>query len=142
MKKNDVDVKFVANNLNLEVIDTRYSKHYNDCIDNKTVKTTLQGDGFASIITVISINKKGESENLEVEKLEVKSNFKKIIFEDKLIEAVNITKGDKKYTLVIAHQDYASPTDSFNADGCIGFGNVVMFNRSDGEERIGKVLMC
>ena len=140
-EKNDVDVKFVANNLNLEVIDTRYSKHYNDCIDNKTVKTTLQGDGFASIITVISTNKKGETENLEVEKLEVKSNFKEIIFEDKLIEAVNITKGDKKYTLVIAHQDYASPTDSFNADGCIGFGNVVMFNRSNGEERIGKVLM-
>lgn len=140
-EKNDVDVKFVANNLNLEVMDTRYSKHYNDCIDNKTVKTTLQGDGFASIITVISTNKKGETENLEVEKLEVKSNFKEIIFEDKLIEAVNITKGDKKYTLVIAHQDYASPTDSFNADGCIGFGNVVMFNRSNGEERIGRVLM-
>ena len=83
-----------------------------------------------------------EAEKLEVEKLEVKSNFKGITFEDKLIEAINITKGDRKYTLVVAHQDYASPTDSFNADGCIGFGKLVVFNRRKNEERIGKVLLC
>ena len=74
--------------------------------------------------------------------MEVKSNFKGITFEDKLIEAINITKGDRKYTLVVAHQDYASPTDSFNADGCIGFGKLVVFNRRKNEERIGKVLLC
>ncbi|WP_353890054.1 hypothetical protein, partial [uncultured Clostridium sp.] len=94
-----------------------------------------------SVITVISTNPINNKNELKVEKLEVKSNFKGIIFEDKLIEAINIQKGDKKYTVVMAHQDYASPTDSFNADGCIGFGQLVVFNRKKNEERIGKVLL-
>ena len=139
--KSEVDVKFISKGIAFEINDSKYSKHYNDYEENKVIKTSLKETGFASIITVISTNEISNKEELNVEKLEVKSNFKGIIFEDKLIEAINVKSGEKKYTIVIAHQDYASPTDSFNADGCIGFGQVVVFNRTKGEERIGKVLI-
>ncbi|WP_051993170.1 hypothetical protein [Clostridium sartagoforme] len=125
----------------MNIKETRYSKHYNEYEMKETLVTEVSADGFASIITVISTNSKENYEKAKVQKLKVKSNFKGIIFEDKLIEAINIEKGQKKYTVVVAHQDYASPTDSFNADGCIGFGQVVVFNRSKNEERIGKVLV-
>lgn len=140
-KNNYTEMLFVNKDLNFEINKTRYSKHYNQFEMKDTVKTELDKSGFASNITVISTNKLGNEEEIYVEKLEVKSNFKDIIFKDELIEAVNITKGSKKYTVVLAHSDYASPTDSFNADGCIGFGQVVVFNRSNNENRIGKVLI-
>lgn len=140
-EKNYTDLCFLANNIDLNIKETRYSKHYNEYEMKETLVTEVSADGFASIITVISTNSKENYEKAKVQKLKVKSNFKEIIFEDKLIEAINIEKGQKKYTVVVAHQDYASPTDSFNADGCIGFGQVVVFNRSKNEERIGKVLV-
>ena len=90
---------------------------------------------------MIALNPAGSTKQVTVEKLPVSSNFKNIIFEDKLIEALNITKGTQKYTVVVAHQEYASPTDTFCADGCTGFGNVVVFNRSAGEDTIGKTLV-
>ncbi|MDV4149801.1 alginate lyase family protein [Clostridium sp. AL.422] len=140
-EKNYTDVCFIAKDMNFNVKETRYSKHYNQYENKETLITEHVADGFSSVITVISTNSKEKYKKIEVEKLDVKSNFKGIIFEDKLIEAINIQKDNKKYTVVVAHQDYASPTDSFNADGCIGFGQVVVFNRSNKEERIGKVLL-
>jgi hypothetical protein len=44
------------------------------------------------------------------------------------------------FTVVVAHQEYASPTDTFCADGCTGFGTVVVFDRGKGETEIGTAL--
>lgn len=139
--KNHVEMIFVGNEIKKEIIDSKISRHYNLMENNRAVKTSVEGEGFKSIITVISTSPAEDYKKLEVEKIPVRSTFKNIIFEDKLIEAVTIKKEDKKYTVVIAHQEYASPTDTFEADGCIGFGNVVVFDRAAGENRIGKVMM-
>lgn len=139
--KNIVEMCFASKGVTKEIVSSKYSKHYNEFEENKAVKTSLGEEGFASIITVISTNPSGKEESISVEKVSVRSNFKNIIFEDNLIEAITITKGERRYTAVFAHQDYASPTDSFNANDCIGFGQVVVFNNSKGEKRIGKVLL-
>jgi len=139
--KNKVELCFISNGITKEIINSKYSKHYNEFEKNEAVKTNLSAHGFASIITVISTNELDKEESISVEKVPVHSNFKDIIFEDKLIEAIKITKGERSYTAVFAHQDYASPTDSFKANDCIGFGQVVVFNSGKGENRIGKVLV-
>lgn len=139
--KNKAELCFISNGLTKEIIDSKYSKHYNEFDENKAIKTELSANGFASVITIISTNELDKTESISVEKVPVHSNFKDIIFEDKLIEAIKITKGERSYTAVFAHQDYASPTDSFKANDCIGFGQVVVFNNGKGETRIGKVLV-
>lgn len=139
--KNKVEMYFASKGLTKEIISSKYSKHYNEFEPNEAVKTSFSADGFGSIITVISTNEADKEESIKVEKVPVHSNFKNIIFEDKLIEAISIKKGEKSYTAVFAHQDYASPTDSFTANNCIGFGQVVVFNNSKAENKIGKVLL-
>lgn len=140
-EKNSVSLQIVGGCHSCSLIPTRLSRHYNQAEDNLTLMAETQGNGFTSVFTVIALNPAGSTEQVTVEKLPVSSNFKNIIFEDKLIEALNITKGTQKYTVVVAHQEYASPTDTFCADGCTGFGNVVVFNRSAGEDTIGKTLV-
>ncbi len=139
--KNRAEIHLVGGELTSSLIPTRLSRHYNQAEGNITLKTELHGKGFTSVFTVISLNPADDKEKTVVEKIPVRSNFKNIIFENRIIEALNIKKGAQKYTVVIAHQEYASPTDTFYADGCTGFGNVVIFDRTAGETTIGKTLI-
>lgn len=139
-EKNRVRLVPLRNDLNMNLIPTRLSRHYNCTENNVTLETEFSGDGFASAFTVIALDSPDGEETLSVKKIPVRSNFKHIVFEDRLIEAVNIKKGDRIYTVVVAHQEYASPTDTFDAGGCTGFGNAVIFDRSAGETEIGTVL--
>ncbi|HKM08591.1 MAG TPA: heparinase II/III-family protein, partial [Sphaerochaeta sp.] len=136
-KLNDVETCLLAPDCESSIIPTRISRHYNETEANQTIKTEVSGEGFTSLFTIISINKPNGFIPLQVKKVPVASNFKGIVFPPSLIEAVNISKGEASYTVVIAHQEWASPTDTFNADGCIGFGNVVVFDRTKGEEVSG-----
>ncbi|MGH0054422.1 MAG: heparinase II/III family protein, partial [Sphaerochaetaceae bacterium] len=119
---------------------TRLSRHYNELSENKTLVSEIASEGFASLFTLISIYRSGEVLPVKFKKELVFSNFKKIQFPDSMIEAVSITKGEEAYTIVLAHQEWASPTDTFTADGCVGFGSLVVFNRARGEQEIGSRL--
>jgi hypothetical protein len=90
---------------------------------------------------VIALSETDARIPLIVEKISVCSNFKGIVFDDSQIEALTIKHGEKHYTLVIAHEEYASPTDTFLADGCTGFGMAVVFDRNKEETEIGTVLL-
>jgi hypothetical protein len=78
---------------------------------------------------VLALNGIEEQKSLHVEKLPVMSHFKGIQFRDEEIEALTIRFGPEHFTVVIAHQEYASPTDTFLTDGCMGFGSAVVFDR-------------
>lgn len=134
---NDVETCLLSPNGESIIIPTRISRHYNEAQANQTIKTEVTGNGFTSLFSVISINKPTEFMPVQVVKVPVLSNFKSIVFSSSLIEALTISKGENSYTVVIAHQEWASPTDTFNADGCTGFGNVVVFDRSKAEEGSG-----
>ncbi|WP_320128082.1 heparinase II/III family protein [uncultured Sphaerochaeta sp.] len=137
---NDVEFCLLSPDGASGIIPTRVSRHYNECKDNKTIVTKITQEGFASLFTVISINKPNVFSPLVVKKVPVRSNFKGIVFPDYQIEAVTLFKGDSSYTVAVAHQEWASPTDTFLADGCTGFGNVVVFDRTKQEKEIGTCL--
>lgn len=111
------------------IIDGEFSPHYNAKVPTKVVKAEWKAKGFSSQWTVISVNKMdcactnngkkatSDFEKITVESVPVLSNFKNGYFPRESIEAVKISKGKKEYTVVIAHKEYASPTDTFCAGG-------------------------
>ena len=82
-----------------------------------------------------------DTRTLVVEKPEVRSSFKNIRFSDKQVEALNIRLGEQRFTVVVAHEEYASPTDTFSVGDCVGFGSTVVFDRAAGEKEAGTVLV-
>jgi len=117
------------------------SRHYNQEEPSSKITTTFHGKGFVGAFTVLALSDPGAERKLRVEKLPVTSTFKGITFSDSQIQALNIFYGEAHYTVVVAHEEFATPTDTFNADGCIGFGNCVVFDRTAGETEIGTVLL-
>lgn len=121
-----------------ELKPTRLSRHYNEAEDNVMLETIVEAEGFCSVFAVIALDQSGKEENFTVEKLPVRSNFKDIQFDDSMIEALRIAKGGRTYTVVVAHREFASPTDTFNTGGCTGRGEAVVFTGEETE--IGTVL--
>lgn len=138
--RNHAELIFATEGVEKKLVPSKLSRHYNKEEDNICLKTNIRANGFKSIITMISLCDPDRVEKAEVRKIEVKSNFKGIVFGDDFIEAVSIKKDGREYVAVVAHQEYASPTDTFLAGGCTGFGQVVIFDRAEGEDRIGTVL--
>ncbi|MDR1209561.1 MAG: heparinase II/III family protein [Clostridiales bacterium] len=134
------DVRFHASELSAKVIDSRVSPHYNLSVPNKAVETTVKAGGFGSAYAFFALSPAGKRKALNVEKLPVHSTFKGIRFADASVEAFSVVFGERHYTLVFAHKEYASPTDTFKTDGCVGFGQTVVFDRLAGETSIGTVL--
>lgn len=138
--KNEAQILLLCPNGKSEKIATRLSRHYNAVENNETVKTEWKAKESTFMFTVISINKAGEFEEVKAELVPLRSNFKNWTFNDSQIQALKITKGKKDYVVVVAHEEYASPTDTYLVDGCIGFGNVTVFNKAAGETEIGTML--
>ena len=118
----------------------RVSRHYNHAVENEVLETAIQGNGFAGVFSVLALDPAGAEEAVTVEKLPVMSNFKGIQFADKEIEALRVRKGGRSWVVVVSHMEYASPTDTFHAGGCNGFGGVVVFDEGAGERETGTVL--
>lgn len=139
-ERNEAQFLMIAPDSSTEKIKTRLSRHYNYVEENETLKTQWTSREFSYQFTVISINKAGEFEEVKAELLPVRSNFKNWEFKDYQIQALKIQKGKKDFLVVVGHEEYATPTDTFSTDGCVGFGNAVVFNRAAGETEIGTVL--
>lgn len=130
---------YLSPEIRMEKIKTRISRNYNQAELNDTIKTSFSGNGFASAITVIHGGVKGKLEDIKVEKIPVSSALKKTTYPFAMAEAIRIEKMDKTYVVVICHQEVNSPTDLVEADGCLGFGNVIVFDKSETTE-VGTVL--
>lgn len=120
--------------------DTRVSRHYNEWTPAKGVETEFSAAGSGCAYTVLTIGDRGGDRALSVEKLPVYSNFKHIQFQDNEIEALEIRFGEQYCLVAVAHREYASPTDTFLAGGCVGFGSAVAFDLARGEIETGTVL--
>ena len=95
------------------------------------------GDGFVSMITVIS----KEALDVQTEKVPVISALKRITYEDRQAEALRLTVGatGAQYVISICHEEVNSPTDLIEVDGCLGYGNVIVFDKNR-ETLVGTVL--
>lgn len=56
-----------------------------------------------------------------------------------MAEGLKIEKNGKEYVLIICHQEVISATDLEEADGCIGYGMVIVFDKSI-DNKVGTVL--
>ena len=115
----------------------RLSRHYNSCESAPFTETETASDGFLSVFTVISTDRRDAECPVQITKLPVFSNFKEIRFQDDQIEGLRIRKGNRSWVVVVAHEEYVSPTDTFRCGGCTGFGQVVVFDETAGEKLIG-----
>ena len=122
-----------ASSLSCSMIPSSISRHYNQKADNKAVSMKLCAEGSASLWTIFDFS----GDEAEAELLDVRSNFKGITFSHETIEAVSVVSGEKDLVIVCAHKEYASPTDTFLAGGCSGFGSLTYFDRKAGEREIG-----
>lgn len=113
-----------------EMIDTRISRHYNQAVERKSIRVRKDGNGFTSLLTVICAGEAGAAEGVKVTKLPVKSALKGIYYPSAMAEALKIEAHGTEYVVVICHQEVNSPTDLVEVDGCLGFGNVIVFDKS------------
>ena len=119
--------------LDISVQPSRISRHYNQWDDNAALSTKFAADGFASLWTVFDF----APDKAEARLVDVESNFKGTTFSHDTIEAVEIVSESRSIVVVSAHMEYASPTDTFLAAGCTGFGSLTWFDRNAGETEIG-----
>lgn len=117
-----------------EIMDSYISRHYNRREKNKALCVKSSAEGFTSVFTVFDLRNSG---TLECGLAEVKSNFKGITFTPDQIEALTLKDAERDLVLVVAHEEFATPTDTFLAAGCTGFGNVVLFDKGAGVTEIG-----
>ena len=120
--------------LTIKVDKGQISRHYNKWEETKTISIKGSSTGFMSIWSVFDLS--GEA-GISVEMKEVRSNFKKIIFSPEQIEAIRIKGRERDFLVACAHEEYATPTDTFFSDGCIGFGALNVFDIAKGEMGIG-----
>lgn len=137
---NEVDFVWPDSGISQSLLATRTSHHYNVATPNSTIKTQIQGDGFASVITVISINKVNEYENVSVDKVPISYTFSGKEIPSDVMEAITIKKGSKQFTMTFAHEDYLGPSDTFSVNGFQGLGHMVIFDHEE-EKFLGKTLV-
>lgn len=89
------------------------------------------------MITVIS----KERLDVQAEKLPVISALKRITYTNRQAEALRITVGatGAQYLVSVCHEEVNSPTDLIEVDGCLGYGNVIVFDKAK-ETIVGTVL--
>lgn len=135
-KMAETDFYFVSGNVSVELKKGHVARHYNKEEENTVCKVTKTGEGFTSLITVINANPKRP---IKIEKIPVRSALKKITYPDKMAEAIKITEDEKEYVVIMCHQEVNSPTDLVEADGCMGYGNVIVFDKQK-DTLVGEVL--
>ncbi|AEC02932.1 heparinase II/III family protein [Parasphaerochaeta coccoides] len=141
--RNDVRIVFPGEGFSTSIHPSRMSRHYNQLEDTRTLVRTSWADGFSCMVHVVFVSPstsiRGGSPGT-IREVPVTSNFKGLTFSADTIGGWVVEKDDRSYTIVIAHEEFASPTDTFLANGCTGFGSTVVFDNSAGETETGTVL--
>lgn len=136
------DFYFLTTELTTKEYASKISRHYNHFEENPAIVNEFMGNGFTSAITVIITEHKDKLKNLDqvkVTKVPVKATLKNKIFTDSQAEAVKVEIQNNSYVIILCHQEINSPTDLVEAEGCMGFGNIIVFE-PEKEKEIGTVL--
>lgn len=131
-----VDFYFMSADIKVNLQEGHISRNYNEEENNMICKIVRQNIGFTSLITVINADAK---QNFTVDKIGVKSALKGSYYDDTMAEGLKIICNEKTYVIIICHQEVNSPTDLVEADGCMGYGNVIVFDK-DRDYLVGEVL--
>lgn len=136
-KQTQARFEFLSEHVRVEQGKSRLARYYNFAEENDMIAVHGSGSGFTSLITVIS----KEKLDVQAEKIPVISALKRIAYEDRQAEALRLTVGatGAQYIISICHEEVNSPTDLIEVDGCLGYGNVIVFEKNK-ETLVGTVL--
>lgn len=123
------DFYFLTPGTEPELYEGKIARHYNRYEKRQGICVKYQAEGFASLLTVIHAAPDGKQEPILVEKIPVNSALKGIQYPDSMAEAVKISCHGTEYVVIFCHQEVNSPTDLEEADGCMGYGNVIVFDK-------------
>lgn len=118
----------VSPDTSCQVLDSQLSKHYNNMESNQKIKFSRNGDGFTSILSVISTDSVDSPEPFTATKVPVSFASKGSYLRDDQVEAIRITKGSKEYTVIICHNEVIGGVDLLVANGHEGYGEVMVFD--------------
>lgn len=104
------------------------SYHYNQMELQDKLITTLKGDGFTSILTVINSSK--EESNIIIEKIPIK-NCNGRVLEDHEAEAIKIINKENTYILTICHNEIFKGKKLLSVDGYHIYGKVVLITENN-----------
>ena len=135
-KNAKADFYFLSDGVQKELYGGHIARHYNSEEEGTVCRITKRGEGFTSLITVIDA---APDRPLQIEKLPVRSALKGTAYPQSMAEAVKLTTAEKEYVVIVCHQEVNSPTDLQEADGCMGYGNVIVFDKAEGT-LVGEVL--
>ena len=121
---------FLGSGLEAEKGISRIARDYNRAVDRDCITVKADRKGFASLLTVIQGGPSDGFVPCGVEKVPVKSALKGITYPDSMAEAVRLKGNGRDYVAVICHQEVNSPTDMVEAEGCMGFGTIIVFDRT------------
>lgn len=123
-------LSIMSHDADVDLGTSRIARDYNRCVNRSRIRLETSNTGFTSLITVIQGGAREAFHPYHVRKFPVRSALKGIIYPDSMAEAVGIEGNGKDYVAVICHQEVNSPTDMVEAEGCMGFGNVIVFDRN------------
>ncbi len=130
---------FMTPGVRTRFFSSKIARHYNCAEERAALKVSAEGKGFTSLLTVIQGGEKGSLPDCRVLKLPVKSTLKGIYYPPSMAEGLKIWVDGKEYVVIICHQEVNSPTDLEEVDGCMGFGDVIVFDKAV-EDKVGTVL--
>ena len=130
---------FMTPGIQAEPYQGKIARDYNRYEYRQGIRISQQVVGFASFITVIQASADGSLEPVTVKKIPVNSALKGIQYPASMAEAVSITAHGTEYVAIFCHQEVNSPTDLEEAGGCMGYGNVIVFDKSK-DMLVGTVL--
>lgn len=130
---------FMTPGIEISEYEGKIARHYNRYEKRRGLKVETEGRGFVSLLTLIQTGTAESLPDCLAERIPVRSALKGIEYPYSMAEALKIQTRGKTYVVIICHQEVNSPTDLEEADGCMGFGNVIVFDK-DEEDKVGTVL--
>lgn len=139
-EKAQVKLLFISPDCEGEMKQGKIARHYNRYETRDRLCLQKKGQGFQSMITVIGGGKKGKERQLHASLVPVTSVLKGITYPPSMAEAVEIVDGSRTLVVILCHQEVNSPTDLTEAAGCMGYGNVIVFDKAEGS--VGGTVLC
>lgn len=116
--------------------DTLQSAHYNEIHANRTFVRKSRGCGPCCAVTVINGGEKGRTAPAEVRKIPLYSNVNDRILDERDAEGLQLLCGGQEYVLFLCHREVMTPTDILSWENCIGYGRVVVFDRTEEKKEV------
>ncbi|WP_148409960.1 alginate lyase family protein [Murimonas intestini] len=112
------------------------SYYYNEKHGNTVCRIRAKAGGFYRRITVVNGGRKGSTEPVRIESLPLYSAVHECCLDKSLAEALRIEDGKREYVLFIIHREVLTPTDILQWENCLGYGKIVLFDRTEEKSEV------